>query len=301
MGEQRPPGRTPWDGSWPPGERIPADGIRARSRRGAFATTWWGRRFVDAVEQVAGPGRVARGRTYARAGQVLGLAVTAGRVTAQVQGSRPTPYATELGFATWDAETRAELADAVAASPATLAAVLAGQMPEGFEQLTLDAGLALFPESLADARFSCTCPDWGDPCKHAAAVVYLLAEWLDTEPFGVLTLRGVDRDELLAAVAARQRVLDAPSPGAGAAPGAGGSAPDPGGVREVPLADLVATWFTRSGPLPVLAEPALRPSGHTVLDDLDAALLGPGGEGLPDRLRAALAALDRRGGQSGEL
>ena len=308
MGEPpRRPGRTPWDGSWPPGERIPANGIAARSRRGAFATTWWGRRFVDAVEQVAGPARVARGRTYARAGQVLSLAVTAGRVTAQVQGSRPTPYATELGFSTWDAETRAELADAVAASPATLAAVLAGQMPEGFEQLTLDAGLALFPESLADARFACTCPDWGDPCKHAAAVVYLLAEWLDTEPFGVLTLRGVERDELLAAVAARQRALHEPAAGtggtaSGAAPGsAPGGESDPGGVRDVPLADLVGTFFTRSGPLPALADPAAQPSGHTVLDALDAALLGPGGAALPDLLRAALAALDRRGGQGGEL
>ena len=283
-----PPGRTPWDGSWPPGERIPGNGILARSRRGAFATTWWGRRFVDAVEQVAGPARVARGRTYARAGQVLSLAVTAGRVTARVQGSRPAPYATELTFSTWDAETRAELADAVAASPATLAAVLAGVMPEGFEQLTLDAGLALFPESLADARFACTCPDWGDPCKHAAAVVYLLAEWLDTEPFGVLTLRGVDRDELLAAVAARSRAAEEPDAG-----------PEP---ADAPLAGLVDGWFTRTGPLPVLdVAPVTTGSGRTVLDDLDVALLGPGAAGLPDRLRAALAALHRGGGEGGEL
>jgi len=281
-----PPGRTPWDGSWPPGERIPGNGILARSRRGAFATTWWGRRFVDAVEQVAGPARVARGRTYARAGQVLSLAVTAGRVTAQVQGSRPSPYATELTFSTWDAETRGELADAVAASPATLAAVLAGVMPEGFEQLTLDAGLALFPESLADARFACTCPDWGDPCKHAAAVVYLLAEWLDTEPFGVLTLRGVDRDELLAAVAARSRAAE-------------GGEPEP---ADAPLADLVDGWFTRTGPLPALeAVATATASGRTVLDDLDVALLGPGAAGLPDRLRAALAALHRGGGEGGQL
>ena len=53
----------PWDGPFPPGKRIAGDGIRARSKRGAFATTWWGRRFVDAMEEVAGAGRVARGRT----------------------------------------------------------------------------------------------------------------------------------------------------------------------------------------------------------------------------------------------
>lgn len=273
-----PPGPAPWDGPFPPGRRIAGDGLRARSRRGAFATTWWGRRFEGAMEEVAGEGRVQRGRTYARAGQVLSLDVTAGRVDAAVQGSRATPYRTGLTFSTWDDETQDELAAAVAGAPAVLAAVLGGAMPEGFEQLTLDAGLALFPESLADARFECTCPDWGDPCKHAAAVVYLLAEWLDTEPFGVLTLRGVDRDALLARVSARQRreepLEDDDVPG------------------EVALADAVG-FSTRQAPLPPLggAPPA---AGATVLDDLDASLLGPGGARVADRLRSHYAALAGR-------
>jgi uncharacterized Zn finger protein len=265
----------PWDGPFPPGRRIAGDGIRARSRRGAFATTWWGRRFVDAVEEVAGAGRVARGRTYARAGQVLSLDVGAGRVRSSVQGSRSTPYVTELRFHTWDAETQRELAEAVAGSPSVLAAVLGGRMPEGFEQLTLSAGLALFPESLADARFDCTCPDWGDPCKHAAAVVYLLAEWLDAEPFGVLTLRGVERDALLAQVAALQRSS------------AGESAE---AVAEADLADGPGPFYGRAAPLPAMGASVL--TGAAVLDDLDASLLGPGGGRAVERLRGAYAAME---------
>ncbi len=194
-----------WDGPFPPGRRREGGGIRARSRRGAFATTWWGRRFVDAMEAVGGEGRVARGRTYARAGQVLSLDVGAGAVRAPVQGSRVTPYEVTLGFGTWDAVSRGEVAAALAEDPAALAGVLAGTMPEGFEVLCSRAGLDLFPASGSDARFGCTCPDIGDPCKHAAAVVYLLAEWLDDHPFGVLTLRGVDRDLLLADVSTRRR------------------------------------------------------------------------------------------------
>lgn len=276
-------GRTPWDGSWPHGARIPGNGIAARSRRGAFATTWWGRRFVDAMEAVAGPGRVARGRTYARAGQVLSLAVTPGRVTAAVQGSRTTPYAVELRFATWDAETQGELAAAVAASPVVLAAVLGGRMPQGFEELCADAGLVLFPESLADARFDCTCPDLGDPCKHAAAVVYLLSEWLDGEPFGVLTLRGVQQEELLARVAALQRTAgEDPDRSRATEPllVAGGSSP------AVP----VGAFYAR-GPLPALECSAARGGRSTVLDDLDASLLGPGGGRVADRLRGLYAVL----------
>ena len=37
-------------------------------------------------------GRLTRGRSYARAGQVLELEVAAGSVAARVQGSRRTPY-----------------------------------------------------------------------------------------------------------------------------------------------------------------------------------------------------------------
>ncbi len=269
----------PWDGPFPPSRRIAGNGLRARSTRGAFATTWWGRRFVDAMEEVAGAGRVQRGRTYARAGQVLDLDVGPGRVRSQVQGSRPTPYSTSLTFSTWDAETRTDLAEAVADAPAVLAAVLGGVMPEDFEQLTLGAGLALFPESLADARFDCSCPDYGDPCKHAAAVVYLLAEWLDTEPFGVLTLRGVDRASLLAQVSALQR---APGEGSRSSPGV---APR----EERPLADSLTGFWTSRGPLPPL--PATPPAGGTVLDELDATLLGLAGTPAGERLRTLYASL----------
>ncbi|MEH3077694.1 MAG: SWIM zinc finger family protein [Quadrisphaera sp.] len=113
-----------------------------------------------------------------------------------------------LTLGTWDAETRGELADALAADPSVLTAVLGGTLPEAFEQLCLDAGLVLLPRSLSDLRTSCTCPDLVEPCKHAAAVVYLLAERLDDDPFTVLRLRGVDRDGLLSLVAERRAALD---------------------------------------------------------------------------------------------
>lgn len=102
-------------------------------------------------------------------------------------------------------------------------------------------------------------------------MVYLLAEWLDTEPFGVLTLRGVERADLLARVSALQR-------GPGSEEGRD--------VEEVALEDALADFFTRRGPLPELALPA--EPGHRALDDLDAALLGPGGDRAVERLRRML-------------
>ena len=249
-----------WDGPFPPSRPREAHGVRARSRRGAFATTWWGARFVDAMEAVGGSGRVARGRSYARSGQVLGLDVAAGAVRAPVQGSRSAPYDVVLGVETWDEASRALLARALADDPGALAAVLAGTLPQGFERLCAGVGLDLLPASGADARFSCTCPDYGDPCKHAAAVVYLLAEWLDENPFGVLTLRGVDRDALLADVSARRRGPGTVAAGAGEAPLERWDAPP-------------EDFYAPAAPLPA-PEPgacALAPGA------LDAALLGPEG------------------------
>lgn len=249
-----------WDGPFPPAVRREAHGIQARSRRGAFATTWWGRRFVDAMEAVGGPSRVARGRSYARSGQVLGLDVAAGAVSAPVQGSRAAPYDVVLTFDVWDDGARADVADALAADPGALAAVLAGTMPTGFEELCERAGLDLLPASGADARFSCTCPDYGDPCKHAAAVVYLLAEWLDDHPFGVLTLRGVDRDALVADVSARRR-------------GRNGATGTEVGAAARPLErwdGLAAAFYAPLAPFPVLGGGAPVPAPGA----LDAQQLG---------------------------
>lgn len=297
-------GRTPWDSSWPPGTRIKADGIRARSQRGAFGATWWGRRFVAAVEEATGASRLSRGRTYARQGQVVSLDVgapgtrLAGRVTAAVQGSRPAPYEVVLTVATWDAETRADLADALASDPGQLAAVLGGQLPEAFEELCLDAGLVLLPRSLSDLRTGCTCPDLVEPCKHAAAVVYLLAERLDTDPFTALQLRGVERDALLSLVAERRATsagsedgADASGAGseAGAEAGGGRRRREPSTPRLLP-ADA-AFWRGRPVPPP---PPTELPAGTGALDGLDAAALGPRGDAVVALLRPLLLAVARR-------
>jgi uncharacterized Zn finger protein len=67
-------------------------GIKARNKRGAFAESWWGRRWIEVLESFNIGERLSRGRTYARKGQVLDLTIDPGLVHAKVQGSRPRPY-----------------------------------------------------------------------------------------------------------------------------------------------------------------------------------------------------------------
>ena len=69
-------------------------------------------------------------------------------------------------------------------------------MPQDIEQVFRDAKLSLFPERRGDLSTDCSCPDDSNPCKHIAAVYYLLGEEFDRDPFLIFTLRGLTRDEL---------------------------------------------------------------------------------------------------------
>jgi uncharacterized Zn finger protein len=80
------------------------------------------------------------------------------------------------------------------------AKLLAGEMPAEIEEVFASCGTPLFPRSASDLDMRCSCPDWGVPCKHLAAVCYVLAEVFDEDPFQMLAWRGQGREALLAAM-----------------------------------------------------------------------------------------------------
>jgi uncharacterized Zn finger protein len=73
-------------------------------------------------------------------------------------------------------------------------------MPHEIEDVFAECGTPLFPRSVTDLDMHCSCPDWGVPCKHLAAVCYVLAEEFDRDPFAMLAWRGKARDDLLTAL-----------------------------------------------------------------------------------------------------
>ena len=220
--------RPPFYGDFPPPSR-PRDvkgGIRARSRRGAFGENWWARRWIAVLESFELGGRLQRGRSYARRGQVVSIAIGKGRVEALVQGSRETPYDVKLEVKTLPAPEWKRLAGVLAREARFAARLLAGEMPADVEDAFRGAGSSLFPQRRADLRTRCSCPDWSNPCKHIAAVYYLLGEEFDRDPFLIFRLRGLDRDELVglldrtaAATPSPPEAARAPAHRAGAAPG----------------------------------------------------------------------------------
>ena len=172
-------------------------GIRAQSKRGDFGASWWAQRWVQALENFSLGSRLARGRSYARRGQVVSIDVRLGEVAASVQGSRKRPYRVSIGVATLPGPDWQRLQAALAERPVFAASLLAGRMPENIEDVFGDVGLSLFPARESDLETDCSCPDYANPCKHIAAVYLLLGEEFDRDPFLIFRMRGIERDELL--------------------------------------------------------------------------------------------------------
>jgi uncharacterized Zn finger protein len=190
--------RNRWDGDWPPRTTPirPADGIRAQSKRGAFASGPWAKRWIAVLEAFQLGTRLTRGRSYARQGQVTQIAIEPGGARAQVQGSRPKPYDVTIRLRQLDAAEWPAVGAAIADDVRLCAAVLAGDMPEDIERAFAAAGTSLFPASAKEMTTACTCPDWSNPCKHVAAVFYLIGEEFDRDPCLLFVLRGRARDDV---------------------------------------------------------------------------------------------------------
>lgn len=182
----------------------PANGIKARTQRGAFGKSWWASRWIAALERLVDSGRLARGRSYARNGQVLSLDVQPEGIAARVQGSRPAPYQVSIKFRRLSDDEWEKVADAMAAEALYAAKLLSGEMPEHIEEAFAAAGTSLFPDTGKDLVTECSCPDWSNPCKHVAAVHYLLGERFDADPFLIFLLRGWSKDDIIAALRARR-------------------------------------------------------------------------------------------------
>jgi uncharacterized Zn finger protein len=279
-----------WDDDrFPPSRPRKAEGgIKARSKRGPIGEQWWSRRFIDVLESLGLQSRLSRGRNYARSGQVLTLDVGTGHVTATVQGSRIKPYRVKLTVDPLTTRQWRRVEEALAARAVFRARLLAGEMPAEIEDVFAGCGTPLFPKSIRDLGMSCSCPDWEVPCKHLAAVCYVLAEAFDDDPFAMLAWRGKGRADLLAALRrlSGDRAGGARNGSARAGQGSGRKVID---VADKPLSECIDTFW--STPLSVARLRALPPAtpapGDLLLRSLDPPMITAGGKDLVTLLRPA--------------
>jgi len=169
-----------------------------------FSRTWWGQRFIAALEEFTDPARLGRGRSYASGGRILEYTLAKGTVTARVRGSinpyfgvykepiyRTTITIKAISSADWTKAIRQ-----IASRADLVTKLLMNEMPDTIEDAFSGLGLHLLPHSERDFVTDCSCPDYANPCKHIAGVCYLLASALDHDPFLMFELRGLSRDDL---------------------------------------------------------------------------------------------------------
>lgn len=261
-----------------PSQPIPVvGGIKAKSRKGAFGSSWWAKRWIGVLETFGYGSRLQRGKTYARQGQVISIDLAVGRVKAKVQGSRSTPYTVSLKITPLTDGEWSRAIDAMAQQAVFAATLLNGEMPQEIEEAFTAAGVTLFPTSARDIETQCSCPDMMNPCKHIAAVYYLLGERFDDDPFLIFHLRGRTRDQLIAALRSRRAATLA--------------SPADQAIAEVeaapPLADLLDTFYQAGPNLATLTVSIAAP-------EVEAGLLrqlGTAPAGIEPELRTLYAAM----------
>jgi uncharacterized Zn finger protein len=279
-----------WDDSYrffePSRPRAARGGIKAQTRRGAFGASWWSRRWIAVLEGFQLGARLTRGRSYARRGQVLEIAIEKGLVRSRVQGSRQEPYVVTIKVKVLAAASWRKLAAAFSREARFAAMLLAGEMPEDVEQAFERAGLSLFPSRREDLVTDCSCPDWSNPCKHIAAVYYLLGEEFDRDPFLVVTLRGMPREEFASLLGKPERTPADADPPESEPP-----APPPLALRAEPR----AFWEGGEPPADLFGEVGVPAAPAALAKRLGRFPFWRGGSGLLEWLEPVYSVASSRG------
>jgi uncharacterized Zn finger protein len=171
-----------------------------------FGTTWWGRLWITALEQLGDDfeNRLPRGKKYAEEGAVSHFTVSPGEIQAKVHGRKT--YNVTLGLPALTNAQWEKALERIHLESRFVASLLAGEMPQGLDETFRESGASLYPRVPKELQTHCDCPDWANPCKHVAAVCYIMAEALDRDPWLLFDLRGRTREEVLEALQARMEV-----------------------------------------------------------------------------------------------
>jgi len=169
------------------------------------AKTWWGQRFIEALEDFTDSGRLARGRSYATDHRIKQWVIQNGKVEAKLRGNINPYYGvykeptynvsvqlTHLSASQWQ-----NIIHQLSQRASFIARLLLNEIPETIETVFAETGVHLLPCDYKDFKVACNCPDYLVPCKHIAGVCFRLAGQLDHDPFLLFEMRGLAPEKLI--------------------------------------------------------------------------------------------------------
>ncbi len=157
-----------------------------------FGNTWWGEAWLNSLSNLDYENRIPRGATYARKGNVLNVKIDGNVITAKVRGSRVTPYKVTIVVPPFHEEQVERLMERIIRRPALIPKLLSMDLDPEILTIAESCGLRVFPKMWTDLKMACNCPDWAVPCKHLAAVIYMVSREIDKNPFLVFEMHRVD-------------------------------------------------------------------------------------------------------------
>lgn len=175
--------------------------IELASRRGPIGKGWHAVALREAGEDLLGSARVGRGKADARAGRVQWLDVAEGVARGDVLDADGELYQARLELPAFRDGDRQAFLQVARARPELPARMAGGNYPHEVEAELARSEMSLLPRSGAELTHDCSCLDWPGPCRHVAALLYVLVEAVDERPVLLLTLRGLTLEDLVAPVA----------------------------------------------------------------------------------------------------
>lgn len=162
-----------------------------------FGKTWWGEHWLRSLQNVDYDNRLPRGASYARNGYVKEVKIKGNHIAAKVAGSRPRPYNVTIIVPPFFEEQVEALMNGIVGRPALISKLLNRELDPEILTIAEQKGLKVFPRQWTDFKMQCSCPDWAVPCKHLAAVIYMISREIDNNPFLVFEIHNVNLlDEL---------------------------------------------------------------------------------------------------------
>lgn len=194
--------------------------IALRSRRGPVGTAWHAIALRDGAERLLGPARMGRGKADARAGRVQWLDVDTGAARGDVLDADGELYQARLELPAFREGDREAFLQVARTRPELPARMAGGTYPQEIEAELARSEVSLLPRDATELSHDCSCLDWPGPCRHVAALLYVLVEAVDEQPVLLLTLRGLALEDL---VAPREPATPPEGPGADGPGGADGT------------------------------------------------------------------------------
>lgn len=169
------------------------------STEASWGSTWLA--LIEGSTSGFAAADLERGRSYAQHDWRFDVDLEPGEASALARSGPRLTYRAVVTAPVLDDEGWDGLLGLIADSSVRTAALLDRELDIDILHEARKAGIQLFPTPRS-LKVTCECRSEVNPCRHAAAVLYVLADAFDEDPFDLLLFRGKEAQDVIAAVGA---------------------------------------------------------------------------------------------------